>query len=70
MAKVRVRAVVEFEAEVPEGPEFTDGYDGAETLEERIAKEKEFYEDDGDYLMQALTFCKAKVTVDITPVER
>jgi hypothetical protein len=64
----KIRVIVEFEADLSDDPE---SYEGAATPQARMAKEKEYIENDGDCLIDWLTDAGAEqlqITATVNPV--
>ena len=63
--KAQVNVSIAFVTDVRDDPE---SYEGAATPEARMAKEREYLEEAGDYLFQALSCLPHDIRVQIEPL--
>lgn len=63
--KVNVIIQIKYVTDIPDDPEC---YEGANTRKKRIAKEKEYLKEGGDYLFQTLACIPSEIKAKIEPV--
>lgn len=64
--KANVKVTIEFVTDIPDDPE---SYEGADTPQARLEKEREYLAEDGDYLFQALAMTSHEAVVEIVPAD-